>query len=180
MDSYNPALVLCNNSPLPPLPLPLSSRGVGSWTLYPRKIGLFNHLSISESTRFETRRNYYLKVGSQIYFVSRQIATPQIIGLIPHSQIHKFWGVTVRKSKIQKFAMINPQIANHPKFLWCPVRTSQIRKFARKKAVFLTQIRNGLHLNNFFTRLRNAMLLCLKSLNYLKNQKSSLNLNKSI
>ncbi len=51
-------------------------------------------------------------MGKQILFVSPQIANPQKSRLIPQSLTRKFFPcVPVRKSKIHKFAMINPQIA---------------------------------------------------------------------
>jgi hypothetical protein len=50
-------------------------------------------------------------VGKQILFFSLQTANPQFLGLIP-------------------------QTANSSNFLGIPVRKSQVRKFAWKKAVF--------------------------------------------
>ncbi len=41
--------------------------------------------------------------GRKIFSASPQIANPQILGLLPQSQISNFWGVPIRKSQIRKF-----------------------------------------------------------------------------
>jgi hypothetical protein len=52
-----------------------------------------------------------LKVGRQTFFVSSQIANPQILGLIPHKSAN-FLGVPVRKTQIRNYFTVSPQIAN--------------------------------------------------------------------
>jgi hypothetical protein len=71
---------------------------------------------------------YFAKVGTQILFLLPQIANPQTLGLIPHSEIRKFlrYASTYANCKSENCLV--------------PVHKSQIRKFARKKAVFLIQI----------------------------------------
>jgi hypothetical protein len=91
-------------------------------------------------------RGIYLiiKGGHGNFFVCPQNANPQVLGLIPQSKI----------SKLLRCA--NPQIANlqickdsqianrkSASFLGVPVRKSQIHKFAKKREVFLIQIRIG-------------------------------------
>jgi hypothetical protein len=100
-----------------------------------------------------------LKGGHANLFVSPRVANPQILGLIQQYQISKFLRcVSIRKSQIRKFVMINPHIANLQIFLGFPVSKSAICK---EKAVFLIQIRICLPLILVFTyvyfRLRNAM-----------------------
>jgi hypothetical protein len=78
------------------------------------------------------------KVGTQICFVSLQIANPQILGLIPQSKIQKF--LECQSTNPQK----NDYSANHkPAILGVSVRKSQILRFVRKIAGFLDQIRIG-------------------------------------
>jgi hypothetical protein len=43
--------------------------------------------------------------------VARQIANPQILGLIQERKFAHFCGVPARKSQIRKFVMINPEIS---------------------------------------------------------------------
>ncbi len=69
-------------------------------------------------------------MGKQIFFVSPQMANPQILGLTPQSQVPKFL-------KYASLQIANPQICNtysaNPKYanlLGVPVRKWQIRKFA--------------------------------------------------
>jgi hypothetical protein len=82
-------------------------------------------------------------MGAQTFFVSPQLANPQIRGLLPQSQIRKF--LRCASPQIAKPKICNEQFANHKStnFFGVPVRKSQIRKFARKKAMFLIQIRIG-------------------------------------
>jgi hypothetical protein len=49
------------------------------------------------------------KVGTQIFFCKSEIANPQILGLIPQSQIRKF--LRCASPQMRKFVTINPQIA---------------------------------------------------------------------
>ncbi len=81
------------------------------------------------------------KDGRANFLVIPLIANPQILVLTPQSQIRTFLRLASPKSKICKLVMIKLQIAN---FLGVPVRKLQIRKFARKTAVFLIEIRIGL------------------------------------
>jgi hypothetical protein len=85
-------------------------------------------------------------VGTLFFFVSPQIANPQIFGLIPQAQICTF----LRCASPQ---IANPKICANRKttnFLVVPVHKSQICKFARKQTVFLIQIRIGLPLILFY------------------------------
>ncbi len=82
------------------------------------------------------------KSGHAIFFVSPQIANPQILGLIPQAQICTF----LRCASPQ---IPNPKICANRKttnILVVPVHKSQICKYARKQVVFLIQIRIGLPL----------------------------------
>ncbi len=58
------------------------------------------------------------KGGQENFFVSPQIANPQILGLILQSQIRNFWGVSVRKSQIRELQNIyGPQITKSANYL---------------------------------------------------------------
>ncbi len=78
------------------------------------------------------------KVGTQIFLLVRKSQIRKY--LIPQTKIWKFLGCASPQSQIRKFA----------NFLGDPVRGSQFRKFAKKKAVFLFQIGIGLPLILFF------------------------------
>jgi hypothetical protein len=82
-------------------------------------------------------------MGTQIIFVRSQIATPQIFGLIPPSQIRKF--LRCSGPQICKFVMIIAQIGNPQISL---VSQSANRKSANQgeKKVFPIHIRIGLPL----------------------------------
>ncbi len=65
------------------------------------------------------------------FFLVRKSKIRKFLGSFCKRNSKSFWGVPVRKSQIRKFS-------------WFPVRKSEIHKFARKKAVFLIQVRIGL------------------------------------
>ncbi len=58
------------------------------------------------ATKVYTDQLLLSKDGHAHFFVS-----PQILGLIPQSQVRKFLSCASRKSQISKFVMINPQIS---------------------------------------------------------------------
>jgi hypothetical protein len=73
------------------------------------------------------------KGGHANFFVSPQIANPQILEIIPQSQARKFLRCAmVHKSQIRKFVMINPQIAFPQISLGPTPHEYRIRKFERK------------------------------------------------